>query len=134
MPRVVSNKIFTDVLEVSVDENEVIAATRLARVIGCTVCIKGPVDIISDGRRAMLVNTAGSLKRGGGLGDILSGALSIAMYYGNKQHVDYVEAAAAACMITRTASRIAYMEKGRSLTAVDVLDKMSLSLKHYLDE
>jgi ATP-dependent NAD(P)H-hydrate dehydratase len=133
MPSVSTNKIFTDVLEVPVDEPEMIAATRLARVLGCTVCIKGPVDVISDGRRGILVNTLGSLKRAGGIGDVLSGTLAIAMFNGERNGVDFVEAAACASMIVRTASRFAYAEKGRSLTAVDVIDKMNQSLKHYID-
>ena len=48
----------------------------MANLYGVTFVRKGPVDIVTDGRECLLVTTPGSLKRTGGIGDILAGTMA----------------------------------------------------------
>lgn len=53
---------------------------RLAAYLGgATVVLKGKVDIISDGTRTVTCGVPGGLKRCGGIGDVLSGAMATAL-------------------------------------------------------
>jgi ATP-dependent NAD(P)H-hydrate dehydratase len=54
---------------------------ELANLLNCIVVRKGPVDIITDGKEAILVSQPGSLKRCGGIGDILSGVVGTFLQY-----------------------------------------------------
>jgi ATP-dependent NAD(P)H-hydrate dehydratase len=47
----------------------------MSRLLGCTIIRKGPLDLITDGKEALYVMTPGSLKRCGGIGDILAGVV-----------------------------------------------------------
>lgn len=60
-------------------ESKTEAVERLARNLGgVTVVLKGKVDIISDGARTVACGVPGGLKRCGGIGDVLSGAMATA--------------------------------------------------------
>lgn len=51
-------------------------AKMAAEVFGGAVIVKkGIVDIITDGKQAYFVSTQGSLKRPGGIGDLLAGTI-----------------------------------------------------------
>lgn len=56
------------------------AAERLATFLGnVTIVLKGKVDVISNGNRTITCNVAGGLKRCGGIGDVLSGAMATSL-------------------------------------------------------
>ncbi len=124
-----------------------------------TICLKGPQDIIADGRRWLAVAEPGALRRSGGLGDVLAGTMGVLVHWarlalpitdvegggststtahaGSASASAAVAAAgageemeprdralwacAAASVVARRASRRAFAEKRRSMTAPDVL-------------
>ncbi|CAM9294159.1 unnamed protein product, partial [Laminaria digitata] len=58
------------------EEKKMLAVERLARFLGgVTVVSKGKVDVISDGVRTIACAVPGGLKRCGGIGDVLAGAM-----------------------------------------------------------
>lgn len=46
-----------------------------------TICLKGPTDIIADGERWLAVEEPGTLRRSGGLGDILAGTMGVLVHW-----------------------------------------------------
>ena len=54
---------------------------EVAKLLNCIVVRKGPIDIITDGKEAVLVSQPGSQKRCGGIGDILSGVIGTFIQY-----------------------------------------------------
>jgi len=107
---------------------------KLAESIGgVTILQKGPKDYISNGKQTVVCGLTGGLKRSGGQGDTLTGALVTMLAW----KVAYQEklwdhdnslsetelitlAAYGAASITRTCSRLAYQKKGRALQASDL--------------
>lgn len=49
-----------------------------------TIIHKGSVDIITNGKKAYVVSQKNSLKRCGGIGDILTGVTSVYTFWGQK--------------------------------------------------
>jgi len=101
------------------------------RLGGVTILRKGKFDIITNGfeRPAYAVREKGSLKRCGGLGDILTGCTATWVYWSSTvlKETSYSAksliplAAVAASLTSRRASRLAFSSLGRSLVANDVL-------------
>ena len=102
---------------------------------GVTIVQKGAVDYISNGTKTLVSDGEGGLKRSGGQGDTLTGALATLLAYrqayldklwehdadmGKDDLLAYVAYGGSA--ITRECSRLAYKEKGRSLQAADLTD------------
>lgn len=108
--------------EIPVEEVE--APVSLANRLGCMVFLKGPSDIITDGTAAYVVQATGSAKRSGGIGDILSGALSTGLHKANKAGQPLLKGAVAASLITRFASAMAYEQRGISMTAPDIIENL----------
>jgi NAD(P)H-hydrate repair Nnr-like enzyme with NAD(P)H-hydrate dehydratase domain len=73
--------------------------------------VKGKEDLILSNKKSFIVRTQGGNKRCGGLGDILSGALSVCSMW------DYTYGPALASVIVRMATRKAFEKEGRGLTA-----------------
>lgn len=101
---------------------------------------KGKYDFITDGKRAFIVGNLGSLKRCGGLGDILNGV--VATFCGmlskqaKKQDVkisndELLEASALACFLCKVAARKGYEKHGYALTAPDVIVEFATLAKNY---
>ena len=96
---------------------------------GVTILQKGQHDVISNGKTTYTVDIEGGLKRCGGQGDVLSGTTGtfMAWYYSapaNKdKHYDdgLLLCAAGGSMITRTASKLAFKQRGRSMMSTDVV-------------
>lgn len=84
---------------------------------------KDPATTILGGKRSFIVRTLGSLKRAGGLGDLLTGA--IATY----AHWDYDFGPPLASEMIRLASAKGYRAYGRSMTAPDVLAKIPETIR-----
>ena len=118
---------------------------------GVTVLQKGPSDIISvntsdntDAKResqTIEVDVPGGLKRCGGQGDILSGAVGTFLAWGKcyedgafgdgklPSELIPVLAATGGSMLTRTVSRIAFGQKGRSVMTADMLGEIGQGFK-----
>ena len=96
---------------------------------------KGKCDIITDGKELYIIRNNGSLKRTGGIGDLLSGLINC--YCGminqrlkeNKEynekciitHNILMKCCALACYICRAASESAFQKMKYSLTAPDII-------------
>jgi ATP-dependent NAD(P)H-hydrate dehydratase len=102
---------------------------------GVTIIQKGKVDTISNGTHTLISDGEGGLKRSGGQGDTLTGALATFLAYRmayldrlwdheNDMKADELLALCAygGSAITRECSRLAFKEKGRSLQASDLTD------------
>ena len=105
------------------------AVRELAARLGCTVLAKGPVDVVSDGRRVKLNDTGNAAMATGGTGDVLSGVVGALLAKG----MDAFDAARAAVFVVGTAGDDALAERGHSLLASDVLDKVPSVFARYLE-
>ena len=99
---------------------------------------KGKCDIITDGKELYIVRNKGSLKRTGGIGDLLSGLINC--YCGminqhlkeNKEynqkclltHDILIKCCILACFICRAASESAFEKMKYSLTAPDIISEL----------
>jgi NAD(P)H-hydrate repair Nnr-like enzyme with NAD(P)H-hydrate dehydratase domain len=83
------------------------------------------------------VQNKGSLKRCGGMGDILSGIITsysgmlMKAFGKNITNLDLMEACAVACFLTRELSYKAYEKYTYSLTAPDVIAELKNYIKTY---
>ncbi|KAJ1954710.1 hypothetical protein EC988_002284 [Linderina pennispora] len=125
-----------------------IAAQLVANALGgVTVVRKGKSDIISNGDRLFICDEVGGLRRCGGQGDILSGAIATFLAWGERykanawKHTGEINgdeipmlAAFAACTITRHASFLAYEECGRATQSTSVLEQVDLAFDNKFEE
>jgi ATP-dependent NAD(P)H-hydrate dehydratase len=113
---------------------------KLAKKLNNKIILKkGEVDIITNGNVLLLVGNEGSQKRCGGIGDILNGI--IATFNGMKKKQiqpnsellegELLEICALACYVCKKASHSAYIKKGYSLTAPDVIEELTVIAKDY---
>ena len=99
---------------------------------------KGKCDIITDGNELYIVKNKGSLKRTGGIGDLLSGLINCycgminQRKKGNSEyqqkniitHSELFKCCIFACYICREASRSAFEKMKYSLTAPDIIAEL----------
>jgi NAD(P)H-hydrate epimerase len=100
------------------------AAEKYAKEHGCVILLKGPVDVVSDGKRTKKNRTGNPGMTVGGTGDVLAGiagALSC--------KADLFTSACAAAFLSGAAGDFAFKEKGFSLTASDCIGKIPDALK-----
>jgi ATP-dependent NAD(P)H-hydrate dehydratase len=110
---------------------------------------KGAQDIISNGTVTYTVDVPGGLKRSGGQGDTLTGALATFLGWRKAFHdgiwpeakenqIDEKEsfalAAFAGSCVARESSRLAFAERGRSLQAGDLTDKVETAYNNLFEE
>lgn len=106
-------------------------AEKLASTLGVTLLVKGPSDLVTNGKTTMDNDSEGSNRRVSGQGDTLSGTLATFMAWSQayKDHLWDTEpvstdltilAAMAASTVTRLASKKAYQENGRAMVTTDV--------------
>ena len=105
---------------------------------------KGKADIISDGDSIICNESQGSLKRCGGIGDILTGIIGTFIYWiqtgMQNQYIktnsieDKPNMLAAYCgsVFTRECSLIAFEKYKRSLIAVDIIDKNRICFLYHV--
>lgn len=88
---------------------------------------KGAQDeIIKEGEQVMACKEEGGLKRSGGIGDVLAGTLGTFMAWNEilasrNTPVDRVWSCWCACYLVKRSTKHAFEQKGRSMTAPDVL-------------
>ena len=99
---------------------------------------KGKCDIITDGIELYIVKNKGSLKRTGGIGDLLSGLINCFCGMLNQRkkenseyqqkciitHLELIKCCIFACYICRKASRMAFEKMKYSLTAPDIIAEL----------
>lgn len=86
--------------------------------------IKDRYDIILGNDTSFIMKTEGGKKRCGGMGDILGGVMSICALW------DYSYGPVLATRIVKLATRAAYEKHGRGLTAPNVINELTLTVKN----
>lgn len=90
-----------------------------------TILLKGPTDIISDGKEVALNKTGNPYLTKGGCGDTLAGICGALLARG----IDIFTAAQAAAYINGKAGEIAAQKLKESMTATDLIDAISEVIK-----
>jgi NAD(P)H-hydrate epimerase len=93
-----------------------------------TIVLKGPVDIVSDGRYVKLNGTGNDAMTVGGTGDVLTGIISGFV----AQKATPYAAARMGVFTTGLAGNLAFEERSYGLLATDVIDKVPIVLRRYL--
>lgn len=106
-----------DLPEKETDRAEFIRS--FARENKLIVLLKGAIDIISDGVELRINKTGNAGMTVGGTGDVLAGVIGALL----TKH-DALDAACAAAFINGRAGDMAFKDKGYSLLATDVIDKI----------
>lgn len=109
-------------------------AVDLAKAMGVHLFVKGKVDVISDGNRAICIGVLSSEKRCGGIGDILSGVIGTTSSNAQRNHCDLLQALALASVLVRKSSLIAFRKHQRSLTAPDIIKALPKALIEILGD
>jgi ATP-dependent NAD(P)H-hydrate dehydratase len=131
------------------EEGKKEACRKVAEALGgCIVVQKGAFDYISDGKKTILCDLQGGLKRSGGQGDTLTGSIGTMLAWRNA----YMEkiwdgadgsladdemlmlAAFGGTSITRECSRLAFEKYGRSLQASHVGEMVHIAFKNLIGE
>jgi hydroxyethylthiazole kinase-like uncharacterized protein yjeF len=100
------------------------AASRLKM----TVLLKGPTDVISDGRFVKLNRVHNEAMTVGGTGDVLTGVVASLL----AQNATPFSAARVGAFTAGVAGNLAFEEKSYGLLATDVIEKIPLVLRRYL--
>lgn len=125
-------------------ESQCEAVKRLAkRLENVTILKKGKVDIISDGDQVVFNDDEGSLKRCGGIGDLLTGTLGLFSYWcdsgaqksnENEAFRPNIIAAYAASAFIRECSKISFGKYYRALLAVDIIEEIAKTFHQMFDK
>ncbi|KAH8674781.1 Ribokinase-like protein [Tricladium varicosporioides] len=114
---------------------------------GVTIIQKGQQDYITNGEKTFISDIKGGLKRSGGQGDTLTGALATFLAW-RKAYLDRLWehdgdldeaellalAAFGGSSLTRECSRLAFSKKGRSLQASDLTEEVYVAFQNLFDE
>lgn len=121
---------------------------KLAKAFGgITIIQKGAKDYISNGEHTLVSDGEGGLKRSGGQGDTLTGSLATLLAW-RKAYLDKLWehdndlspsellalAAYGGSAITRECSRLAFKDKGRSLQAGDLTERVHQAFLNVIGE
>ncbi|GMR40168.1 hypothetical protein PMAYCL1PPCAC_10363, partial [Pristionchus mayeri] len=111
-----------------------LVASKLAERLKMNIFVKGPTDMFAttDGK-VRLFDTVGSPRRPGGIGDCLAGVLTAFLLWSTRTEVPIDKVAEAASFFVREASRRAFEEIGRGMTASDVIAQVAPLIKN-IDE
>ncbi len=104
------------------------AVREIAEKHGIVVVLKGPVDVLSDGKKVSLNRTGVPRMAVGGTGDVLSGIITSLIGRGMEPY----HAARLGAFITGYAGELAFMEKSYGMMATDVIEKIPEVLKEFL--
>jgi len=99
-------------------EERVPVVQRTAAELAAVILLKGPVDIISDGKSFKLNFTGNPGMTVGGTGDVLSGIVGAFL----AQQIDPFEAAVAGAFVNGAAGDFVFEEKGYHIVSTDLLN------------
>ena len=118
-----------------------IKETKLCKSLGNTIVVKkGPNDIITNGKKVYIIKNAGSMKRTGGIGDILTGLINCYCGMMKRKHIinntffsqdDLMDCCVLGCYMCRVASRSAFEKHKYSLTAPDIINELNVITNMY---
>ncbi len=100
---------------------------KYAKENGVTILLKGPTDVVSDGKQTYLNPKNIAAMTVGGTGDVLSGVVA-AMLSKNKNPV---QAASAAMFVNGKAGSLAQKKHGLHILATDLLDFIPFAMKPF---
>jgi len=100
---------------------------KYAKNNGITILLKGPTDIISNGKTTYLYEKKIPAMTVGGTGDVLSGLVAGLL----SKSRNALECAAAAAFINGLAGKSAQKKLGLHLTSMDILDEIPLVMKPF---
>jgi NAD(P)H-hydrate epimerase len=109
---ILAGKTLPDTLAQKVSEVQKTSAS-----LNAVILLKGPVDIISDGKRVKLNFTGNPGMTVGGTGDVLSGIVGAFL----AQRIDPFEAAVAGAFVNGAAGDFVFNEKGAHMVASDLI-------------
>ena len=98
-----------------------------AKENGITILLKGPTDVISDGKKTYLYTKKIPAMTVGGTGDVLSG-LTAGMLAKNR---NAIESASAATFINGLAGKLIQKKLGLHMTSMDLLDAIPTVMKPF---
>ncbi len=107
------------------EEEKIKLVQEEARRLQTTILLKGPVDIISDGKEVALNKTGSPLMTKGGMGDTLAGIAGALMARG----ISPFEAGQAAAYINGLAGELAGKKFGESVMATDLIEAIHEVIK-----
>jgi len=113
-----------DKLSKSIEKNKKIV-TKVAKRLGLVVLLKGPIDIISDGKNVELNKTGNPYMTKGGTGDVLTGIVGSLLAQG----LNPFRAACLGAYISGLAGDRVAKEKGPGLLATDIIEKIPEIIK-----
>jgi len=99
-------------------EEKALEVQRTAARLNAVILLKGPVDVISDGKRSKLNFTGNPGMTVGGTGDVLSGIAGAFL----AQQTDPFEAAVAGAFVNGAAGDFVFEEKGPHMVASDLIN------------
>lgn len=98
-----------------------------ARDNGLTILLKGPTDVISDGRRTYLNPKNLASMTVGGTGDVLSGVVAGML----SKNQDPLQSASAAVFVNGRAGSMAQKKKGMHIVATDIIEFIPDAMKPF---
>ena len=107
------------------EEEKIKMVQEEAAKLQTTILLKGPIDIISNGKEVALNKTGSSLMTVGGMGDTLAGIAGALMARG----ITPFEAGQAAAYINGLAGELAGKKLGESVMATDLIEAISEVIK-----
>jgi len=122
-------------------DSHVTTAKKLAAELGnVTLVCKGSVDIITDGKSALICSEAGGSRRCGGIGDVLAGTIGTfnawasdkqdsAEHKNDDDASPMMIAAYGGCVLTRNSSRQCFAVHKRSMVAHDIVAHLGPSFQ-----
>ncbi len=99
---------------------------KMAQEHGVTILLKGPVDIVSDGKRVGLNSTHNPAMTVGGTGDVLSGITVSLM-----TRIEPFNAALLAAYFNGLAGNLAYKQVGLHMTSDDLVGALPSAIKPF---
>uniref|UniRef100_H2YYE3 ATP-dependent (S)-NAD(P)H-hydrate dehydratase n=1 Tax=Ciona savignyi TaxID=51511 RepID=H2YYE3_CIOSA len=100
----------------------------LSQALGGVTIVRKGVDIIAAGNEVATMNEAGSPRRCGGQGDLLSGVMALFSFWTHNSAgavPPTLLAGYAACLLTKRCAAQAYRKSGRSTTTTDLVAEIN---------
>lgn len=108
------------------EKERVAKVTALAKQHRITVLLKGPTDVVSDGKQTGINRTHNCAMTVGGTGDILAGVTA-----GLLARISPFDAALLAVHINGLAGNLAFRNVGLHMVATDLLEALPAAMKQY---
>ena len=99
-----------------------------AKQYNCTILLKGPVDIVSDGEKTVQIPGGNAGMTKGGTGDVLAGLVA-ALYCKNEAFLS----ACSASFINKKAGESLFQKMGLYFNASDLADEIPVAMKKFID-